>query len=271
VPGGPAHMACGAIVAMRSLSGALRFGHPEGAARPDRGGRGLGDGPGRRVRRGCQHHEASGHQAPQRADRHPGPARGSGAHRGRLGPPPGVRPRQGGRVQAAAAAFRARGHAPERGGPPATGRGFRGARPRAAPSRRAPGRCRAPRARCWRTLSPGTRTGAEPDHRVLAPRPARHSPRRPRAGVCGSTRRSLAAGDLGPVCAGIIWIPGCPRTGGSALAAPLPARDAPRGTGLGATGPGRSAGTATHAARRAGAPRLRRLSRSGCSASPARL
>ena len=256
---------------MRSLSGALRFGHPEGAARPTLGGRGRSAGPARRVQRGCEHHEAPGQQAPQRAYRHPGPARGSGPHRGRPGHPPGLRPRQARQSQVVKAALGACGEVPEPGGPPAPARGFRGARPRAAPSRRAPGRCRAPRARCWRTLSPGTRTGAEPDHRVLAPRPARHSPRRPRAGVCGSTRRSLAAGDLGPVCAGIIWIPGCPRTGGSALAAPLPARDAPRGTGLGATGPGRSAGTATHAARRAGAPRLRRLSRSGCSASPARL
>ena len=254
-------MACEALGAMRSLSGALRFGHPEGAARPARGGRGRRAGLARLVRpRGEQR------PAPQRADRHPGSARGAGPHRSRPGHPPVLRPGQAGQNQADPAALCARGGVPEPGGPPAPGRGFRGTGPRSGQS----GRGRAPRARCRRTLSPGTGTGAEPDDRVLAGGPARHSPRCPHAGVRRSTGRSLAAGDLWPVCARITGIPGPPGTSGSALAAPVPAGDAPGRTRLGATGPRQPSTTATHAARRSGAPWLRQLTRSSCSASPDR-
>jgi len=250
---------------MRSLSGALRFGHPESAARPARGGRGRSAGPARRVQRGCEHHAAPGQQAPQRAYRHPGPALGSGPHRGRPGHPPPLRPRQARQVPAALSAC---GEAPEPGGPPAPGRGLRRARPRAGPGRRARGRGRAPRTRRWRTLSPGPGTGAEPDDGVLAGRPARHAPRCPRAGVYGSTGESLAAGNPGPLCAGTRGIPGLPRPSGSAPAAPLPAGDAPGRTRLGAVGPGQppttvTNATATHAARRADAPRPRELTRPG--------
>jgi hypothetical protein len=246
---------------MRSLSGALRFGHPEGAARPARGGRGRRAGLARLVRpRGEQR------PAPQRADRHPGSARGAGPHRGRPGHHPVLRPGQAGQNQADPAALCARGGAAEPGGPPAPGRGFRGTGPRSGQS----GRGRAPGARCRRTLSPGTGTGAEPDDRVLAWGPARHSPRCLHAGVWRSTGRSLAAGDLWPVCAGTTGIPGPPGTSGSAPAAPVPAGDAPGRTRLGATGPRQPSTTATHAARRSCAPWLRQLTRSSCSASPDR-
>jgi len=137
---------------MRSLSGALRFGHPEGAARPARGGRGRSADLARLVRRGCQQRPAS-----HRASRHPRPARGSGPHRGRPGHPPAVCPRQPWLVPAALCA---RGDVPEPRGPPAPGGGLRWARPGAGPSRYV-GECgRAPRARGRRTLSPGTRTSA---------------------------------------------------------------------------------------------------------------
>ena len=67
VMGGPAHMACGAVTAMQSLIGALRYGHHEGAARHDCGGRGRGDGRARRGPGGHEHHAAPRQQAPPAA------------------------------------------------------------------------------------------------------------------------------------------------------------------------------------------------------------
>jgi len=232
-------MACEPVGAMRSLSGALRYGHPEGAAPPDRGGRGRGDGHARRAPGGCEAHQAPGHQVPQRPPGHPGPARGPGPRRGRPGPPAGVRLQQEQNVQAVPAAFRSCGQPPEPGGPAAS-RGFRGTRCRAAAGRRAPGRGRPPRARHRRALSAGARPGTEPDDRVLAAWPARHSPRCPRTGLSGTTRESLAAGGLGRLSAG---------TSGSATAAALPAGDAPWWTRSGPSGPGTPSATATGAVR----------------------
>ena len=70
----------------------------------------------------------------------------------------------------------------------------------------------------------------------------------------------------GPVRVGTTGIPASPGRGGSAPEAPVPAGDVPGRTWLGATGPWQPSATATHAARRAGTPRLRQLTRSSCSA-----
>ncbi len=253
-------MACGALTAMRSLIGALRFGHREGAARHARDGGGRGDGHAGRVSRGREHHEAPGQQASRQSYRSPGPSRGPGPHGGRLGQPPGLRPRQGRWDVPAVCACR---EAPETVGPPAARRGCRGPRPRAPRRRLSPGRCRAAGPRCWRTPAPGT--GADPDERVLAARPARHPPRCPRARFRGSNGKPVAtAGGFKHVRIRLpkaSWTPRtsrAPGSGRSATTPHLPAGHIPRRTRPGAPGPGQPSAAAAWAARRADAapPRL---------------
>jgi hypothetical protein len=239
-------MACGPVTAMRSLSGALRFSRREGAAHRAR----RGDNHAGRLPGGREHYEA-----PQQESHGPyrnfGPALGARSHGGRSGHPPRVRVHQR-RVAPAGTAVRARRQVPERRGPPAAWRGFRGPRPRAAPRPAGRGRRRTAGSRSWRTLA--ARTGAGPDDRVLAARPDRHSPRRPRAGVRGSSGKSLAAGPFRDVCA---RIPRTSRSSGTRRrkpAAPLPAGGVPGRTRLGAICPGRRAAAATAAQRTDAAP-----------------
>jgi len=223
---------------MRSLSGALRYRHHEGAAsyHPAGGGRrGGGPGPDPRGRE----QDRARRQASACHD--PGPGPGCGLPGGRPGYPAGVRPHQG------------------RTGPAAGGCRFRGLRPGPAPGQPSPGRSSprrhgAARPRCRRALPPGT--GTEPDDRVLAARPARRYGRCARVRVGwtpGTPGNSLAAGDLEHVRAGIPRDSWTSRTSRSTTGAALPAGDVPRGTRPDAARPGQLAAPAIGAARRADA------------------